>query len=98
MHAVGWPRECCHTPCLTCEINERPVVRTADHRSHRCQPGWWLSTDHATFSTLWMTPVDNLVSGYFHCVDTTNPPAMKPKPTAMFQFPSCSIGKLPCVT
>lgn len=35
---------------------------------------------------------------YFHCVETTNPPAMKPKPTTMFQLPSASTGRSPCVT
>jgi hypothetical protein len=35
---------------------------------------------------------------YFHCVETTKPPAMKPKPTTMFQLPSASTGRLPCVT
>ena len=36
--------------------------------------------------------------GHFHWVETTNPPAMKPKPTTMFQLPSASIGRLPVVT
>lgn len=35
---------------------------------------------------------------YFHCVETPNPAAMKPKPTTMFQLPSGSIGSLPSVT
>ena len=47
-------------------------------------------------------PVDDAASSpvgsYFHCVETTNPPAMKPKPTTMFQLPSASIGRLPWVT
>ncbi len=32
---------------------------------------------------------------YFHCVETTNPTAMKPKPTTMFQSPSASTGSEP---
>lgn len=35
---------------------------------------------------------------YFHCVETTNPPAMKPNPTTMFQLPNASTGRLPWVT
>lgn len=35
---------------------------------------------------------------YFHCVDTPNPAAMKPKPTTMFQLPSASIGSWVSVT
>ena len=42
--------------------------------------------------------VDKRATSYFHCVETTNPPAMKPKPTTMFQLPSASTGRLPCVT
>ncbi len=37
-------------------------------------------------------------TAYFHCVETPNPAAMKPKPTTMFQLPSGSIGSLPSVT
>lgn len=59
---------------------------------------YWLSTDLPTFSTVWMslwiTRPHPTASGYFHCVETTNPPAMKPKPTTMFQLPSVSIGSL----
>ena len=40
-------------------------------------------------------PVDNF---YFHWVETTNPVAMKPKPTTMFQLPNASIGREPSVT
>lgn len=36
--------------------------------------------------------------GYFHCVETPNPAAMKPKPTTMFQLPSESMGREPSVT
>lgn len=39
-----------------------------------------------------------VTDGYFHWVETTNPPAMKPKPTTMFQLPNASTGRLPCVT
>ncbi len=35
---------------------------------------------------------------YFHCVETPNPAAMKPKPTTMFQLPRASMGSLPSVT
>ncbi len=42
--------------------------------------------------------VDNCVDNYFHWVETTNPPAMKPKPTTMFQLPNASTGRLPWVT
>jgi hypothetical protein len=47
--------------------------------------------------------VDNPVGGrlslrYFHWVETTNPPAMKPKPTTMFQLPRACSGRLPWVT
>ncbi len=35
---------------------------------------------------------------YFHWVETPKPPAMKPKPTTMFQFPSDLTGRLPSVT
>lgn len=35
---------------------------------------------------------------YFHCVETTNPAAMKPKPTTMFQLCSDSTGISPLVT
>ncbi len=40
-------------------------------------------------------PVDN---SYFHWVETTNPVAMKPKPTTMFQLPSEWMGREPSVT
>ncbi len=36
--------------------------------------------------------------GYFHCVETPNPTAMKPKPATMFQFPIALIGRSPSVT
>ncbi len=36
--------------------------------------------------------------GYFHWVETTNPTAMKPKPTTMFQLPMASIGNSAVVT
>lgn len=44
--------------------------------------------------------VDNSGQGldHFHCVETPNPAAMKPKPTTMFQLPSGSIGSFPSVT
>ncbi|KPI18843.1 hypothetical protein OK074_7808 [Actinobacteria bacterium OK074] len=62
--------------------------------------------------TLWTSPVDNSRNsrtggrtggrnsrnGYFHCVETPNPAAMKPKPTTMFQLPSASTGSEPSVT
>ncbi len=35
---------------------------------------------------------------YFHCVETTNPAAMKPKPTTMFQLRRAWIGMSPLVT
>jgi hypothetical protein len=35
---------------------------------------------------------------YFHCVETPNPAAMKPKPTTMFQLSSLSMGSEPSVT
>ncbi len=35
---------------------------------------------------------------YFHCVETPNPAAMKPKPTTMFQLPRSSMGNWPSVT
>ncbi|GFH36537.1 hypothetical protein SCWH03_27660 [Streptomyces pacificus] len=35
---------------------------------------------------------------YFHWVETAKPPAMKPKPTTMFQFPSDLTGSDPSVT
>lgn len=35
---------------------------------------------------------------YFHCVETPNPAAMKPKPTTMFQLPSASKGSWVSVT
>lgn len=35
---------------------------------------------------------------YFHCVETPNPAAMKPKPTTMFQLSSASMGSEPSVT
>lgn len=37
-------------------------------------------------------------SRYFHCVETPNPAAMKPKPTTMFQLSRLSIGSEPSVT
>jgi hypothetical protein len=36
--------------------------------------------------------------GHFHCVETTNPAAMKPKPTTMFQLCSACTGQSPVVT
>ncbi len=36
--------------------------------------------------------------GHFHWVETTNPAAMKPKPTTMFQLPRDSTGMSPVVT
>lgn len=59
---------------------------------------------------LWKTLVDNSVDNpgqsyldnpgqsYFHCVETPNPAAMKPKPTTMFQLPRASMGSEPSVT
>lgn len=35
---------------------------------------------------------------YFHWVETTNPAAMKPKPTTMFQLCRDSTGMSPLVT
>lgn len=35
---------------------------------------------------------------YFHCVETPNPAAMKPKPTTMFQLRNAWIGREPSVT
>lgn len=37
-------------------------------------------------------------AGYFHCVETPNPAAMKPKPTTMFTLPIDLIGSEPSVT
>ncbi|MEZ0094172.1 hypothetical protein ABH925_005364 [Streptacidiphilus sp. EB129] len=36
--------------------------------------------------------------GYFHCVETPNPPAMNAKPMTMFQLPMASIGQAALVT
>ncbi len=56
---------------------------------------------------MWKTAVDNsgesaaqsyFQQSYFHWVETPNPAAMKPKPTTMFQLPSCSTGSEPSVT
>lgn len=41
---------------------------------------------------------DTLWPRYFHCVETPNPAAMKPKPTTMFQLPNASTGSEPSVT
>lgn len=43
-------------------------------------------------------PADRAPGSYFHCVETTNPPAMKPNPTTMFQAPSAPIGRSPWAT
>lgn len=61
-----------------------------------------LSTDLLSFPrvwiNLWITSGVSLADRYFHCVETTNPPAMKPKPTTMFQLPRASMGSLLFVT
>jgi hypothetical protein len=69
-----------------------------------------LSTDLVKFSSAVDQPVDNSArrgSGlleeafclrHFHCVETTKPAAMKPKPTTIFQLPIDSIGNLLAVT
>lgn len=44
-------------------------------------------------ANLWIT-----VRGHFHWVETTNPTAMKPKPTTMFQSPRAATGRLAVVT
>lgn len=43
-------------------------------------------------------PVACRSAGYFHCVETPNPAAMKPKPTTMFQLPRDSMGSELLVT
>ncbi len=78
-----------------------PLVRTGPERD---VPGAGpaaaveLSTQFLRSSVyLWIT----LTLGdarHFHCVETTKPSAMKPKPTTMFQFPRASTGSSPWVT
>lgn len=71
-------------------------------QSHRRQ----LSLSYPQIVRPFPTTVDNAVdnlgaeldSRYFHCVETAKPPAMKPKPTTMFQLPRASMGSLPSVT
>lgn len=72
-----------------------------------------LSTDLLSFPRLWITLWKGVLkrdlaerasrSGtaqrvYFHWVETTNPAAMKPKPTTMFQLPRALTGMSPVVT
>jgi hypothetical protein len=58
-----------------------------------------LSTDLLSFPRLWITLwTDPAERGYFHWVETTNPAAMKPKPTTMFQLPRDLTGMSPVVT
>ncbi|GGT68535.1 hypothetical protein GCM10010272_09330 [Streptomyces lateritius] len=53
-------------------------------------------------TTLWISSGQGLTaamgSGYFHCVETPNPAAMKPNPTTMFQLLRDFTGRLPSVT
>lgn len=89
------------------------VVRMVDDRSYRRQhhEGYpqivflFPTVDSAVdnsgqglLSPLWGTRSQPVEQRYFHCVETPNPAAMKPKPTTMFQLPSGSIGSLPSVT
>ncbi|GAX54109.1 hypothetical protein SO3561_05644 [Streptomyces olivochromogenes] len=70
-------------------------------QSHRRQPRMSYPQIVLVFH-LWKTLVDNSVDNpgqsYFHCVETPNPAAMKPKPTTMFQLPRASMGSEPSVT
>lgn len=56
-----------------------------------------IAVGKAEFTEPW--PLRPLPSDrYFHCVETPNPAAMKPKPTTMFQLSRLSIGSDPSVT
>lgn len=58
-------------------------------------PGWSRCASAVTGRAGLPTPRGE---GYFHCVETPNPAAMKPNPTTMFQLPSDSIGSWVSVT
>lgn len=69
------------------------------------QPGLWITQRIAMgrtpFTARWPAlhgPCHRAETGYFHCVETPNPAAMKPKPTTMFQLPSDSTGSELLVT
>lgn len=53
-------------------------------------------------TTLWISSGQGLTGragrSYFHCVETPNPAAMKPKPTTMFQLLMDFTGSVPSVT
>jgi len=69
-----------------CVVTPASTSREVIHRSSDLFPYLWI--------TLWVTSGQS----YFHCVETPKPPAMKPKPTTMFQLPSALIGRSPSVT
>ncbi|GGQ03505.1 hypothetical protein GCM10010233_20080 [Streptomyces pseudogriseolus] len=71
----------------------RPVDNSGDNPAQSCGPlraGWG--------SVAGRSRARSPVRRYFHCVETPNPAAMKPKPTTMFQLPSLSMGSEPSVT
>src|SRR5690349_19046017 len=88
----------------------RTGLREVVDQSHRRQPPISYPQIVFLFH-LWTTLVDNSVEScgqnscprrfrvwedrHFHCVETPNPAAMKPKPTTMFQLSSASIGRVP---
>lgn len=74
-------------------VNPVVVIHRSSHLFNTVDNGVDNPVDDAASS-----PASSPVGSYFHCVETTNPPAMKPKPTTMFQLPSASIGRLPWVT
>jgi hypothetical protein len=99
----------CDQPRFPSVINESPVSYTREQRSPGVNLVGVIHRSSHLFNTV-DNGVDNSVGRavpllallrlrcYFHCVETTNPPAIKPKPTTMFQLPSAWMGRLPCVT
>ncbi|GHC36880.1 hypothetical protein GCM10010507_07720 [Streptomyces cinnamoneus] len=74
-------------------VNAREVI----HRSSEFSPTVDEGVDNSKEGSGQNRP-PALGKGYFHWVETTNPAAMKPKPTTMFQFFRDSTGMSPLVT
>ncbi|GGV02348.1 hypothetical protein GCM10010260_43930 [Streptomyces filipinensis] len=85
-------------------VNARGVI----HRWSFFFPMWKTAVDNSVDSPGQRCPQgpqrcrggadEGYYEGYFHCVETPKPAAMKPNPITMFQLSSASMGKEPSVT
>ncbi|GHF43448.1 hypothetical protein GCM10010218_25950 [Streptomyces mashuensis] len=103
--ALTWvfmPRSRCDDLCGTVAISHTGVnLAEVIHRSSEFFPTVDEGVDNSSESSgqsLRGPLFPLLFRRYFHCVETTNPAAMKPKPTTMFQLCSDSTGMSPLVT